>query len=86
MANQTPARIPRLRARGWNMPADTIYVGRPTPWGNYCGSVKEFEEFARKKAATDLSWLAPLRGKNLSCWCSIDQPCHADILLLLANL
>jgi len=26
-----------------------------------------------------------LRGFNLACWCSIGQPCHADILLKLAN-
>lgn len=26
-----------------------------------------------------------LRGKNLACWCSLDQPCHADVLLDLAN-
>jgi hypothetical protein len=30
-------------------------------------------------------WLAPLRGKNLACWCPAGQPCHADILLELAN-
>lgn len=26
-----------------------------------------------------------LRGKNLGCWCPLDQPCHADVLLELAN-
>jgi hypothetical protein len=26
-----------------------------------------------------------LRGKNLACWCKPGQPCHADILLELAN-
>lgn len=26
-----------------------------------------------------------LRGKNLSCWCGETKPCHADILLKLAN-
>ncbi len=26
-----------------------------------------------------------LRGKNLACWCPLDQRCHADILLELAN-
>lgn len=29
--------------------------------------------------------LAELRGKNLACWCALDQPCHADVLLELAN-
>lgn len=26
-----------------------------------------------------------LRGKDLACWCPLDQPCHADILLEIAN-
>ena len=26
-----------------------------------------------------------LRGKNLACWCKLDEPCHADVLLKLAN-
>lgn len=26
-----------------------------------------------------------LRGKNLACWCRLDAPCHADVLLELAN-
>lgn len=29
--------------------------------------------------------LTPLRGKNLACWCRLDQKCHADTLLELAN-
>jgi hypothetical protein len=27
-----------------------------------------------------------LRGKDLACWCPLDQPCHADILLEIANV
>jgi hypothetical protein len=30
-------------------------------------------------------WINPLRGKNLACWCALDQPCHADVLLEIAN-
>jgi Domain of unknown function (DUF4326) len=26
-----------------------------------------------------------LSGKDLACWCPLDQPCHADVLLELAN-
>lgn len=26
-----------------------------------------------------------LRGRDLMCWCPLDQPCHADILLEIAN-
>lgn len=26
-----------------------------------------------------------LAGKDLACWCPPDKPCHADVLLFLAN-
>ncbi len=29
--------------------------------------------------------LDELRGHDLACWCPLDQPCHADVLLELAN-
>jgi hypothetical protein len=28
---------------------------------------------------------ASLRGLDLACWCPLDQPCHADVLLEIAN-
>lgn len=31
------------------------------------------------------SLIPTLRGKNLACWCALDAPCHADVLLELAN-
>ena len=30
-------------------------------------------------------WIEPLRGKDLACRCPLDQPCHADVLLEIAN-
>ena len=32
-----------------------------------------------------LNGLSELRGKNLACYCKIGEPCHADVLLELAN-
>ena len=29
--------------------------------------------------------LPQLRGRDLACWCPLDQPCHADVLLQIAN-
>lgn len=29
--------------------------------------------------------IAGLAGRDLACWCPLDQPCHADVLLGLAN-
>jgi hypothetical protein len=28
---------------------------------------------------------AALAGRNLACWCALNGPCHADLLLALAN-
>ena len=30
-------------------------------------------------------WMSELRGKNLACWCKPGEPCHADVLIELAN-
>ena len=41
----------------------------------------------RADAARDriIAGLPDLRGKNLACWCALDRPCHADVLLEWAN-
>lgn len=78
------------------MPPNTVYVGRPTKWGN---PYKINEGYTHSRAV-DLFrvWITEpqqrylrdrakniLRGKNLSCFCPINQPCHADVLLEIAN-
>lgn len=55
-----------------------VWLGRH--WQiNWAGS----ESAARRGAI--LEGIAELRGKNLACWCPLDKPCHADVLLELAN-
>jgi Domain of unknown function (DUF4326) len=39
-------------------------------------------EAIRKKILSDVG---KLRGHDLACWCPVGQPCHADVLLELAN-
>lgn len=92
----TPIRV--QRKRGEKLPPNTVYVGRPTVWGNpfgwldrmpsiqqyglwLAGDVRMFE--ARR--ARLLLRLPELRCKNLACWCPLSLPCHADVLLELAN-
>lgn len=37
-------------------------------------------------AADDyLADVSELAGHDLACWCPLDQPCHADVLLQIAN-
>jgi hypothetical protein len=91
-----PKRIQRKRTKGWNVPENTVYVGRPSRWGNKfkvgnpfaaAGAVTAYEAWLLNSfsEAERQSFLAPLRGKNLACWCRLDEPCHADILLDWAN-
>lgn len=85
-----PVRIQRKRVKGWKMPPNTVSVTRPGPWGNYGGSSRaDFEADLASMPNADLAFyldkVKDLRGKNLACWCALEQPCHADVLLELAN-
>jgi len=48
----------------------------------------EFYKKDIKRYAKDLFYNTvknELKGKNLMCWCPLSEPCHADILLKIAN-
>jgi hypothetical protein len=83
-------RIQRKRSKGWKMPPNAVYVGRPTKWGNpykigVDGSREEviakYREWLKKKLEEDPTFLDPLKGKDLACWCPLNKPCHADVIL-----
>ena len=42
-------------------------------------------DFMPEGRAYILGHIDQLRGHNLACWCPLDQPCHTDVLLELAN-
>ena len=46
--------------------------------------MREFKRKMRGGHPTEMA-VSYLRGKDLCCWCRLDQPCHADVLLELAN-
>lgn len=50
-------------------------------------AVKRFRLLWRQTAFADVfnPKLEAIRGKDLACWCAIGSPCHADVLLELAN-
>jgi hypothetical protein len=111
-----PKRIQRKRTKGWKMPPNAVYVGRPSFFGNmfthadpsvavaafrrvwtasqwfahYHDGLVDVDEFRNlKRVGPWPEWwwhkeLVRLRGKDLVCWCG-DGPCHADVLLELAN-
>lgn len=77
-----------------NIPTNAIYVGRPSKWGNPFrigkdGSRADVISKYRSRVlnilqSSDSHYLDELRGKNLVCWCA-PLPCHADVLIELAN-
>lgn len=49
-------------------------------------SAQQVVDLYRRWAAVDAALVrAELAGRDLACWCPLDQACHADVLLQLAN-
>jgi len=81
------------------MPEGAVYVGRPTRWGNPwkpgdidIATGKPMDQaravdifaFVMSICSNVPGWTAPLRDATaLACWCPLDQPCHADVLIEL---
>ena len=89
-----PERIQRRRTKGWRKPDGSICVDRTSKWGNpfvvgergirTAGSAVEL--YRMWLPGQDLyRQLSELTGHDLMCFCPLDQPCHADVLLELAN-
>ena len=91
-SSATPQRVQLRRTRGWKMPANTISVARPSFFGN------QFRVGQHGDAAACVNMYAAsiggllrikirheLKGYNLACWCKPGAPCHADVLLEIAN-
>lgn len=81
------------------MPPNTVYVGRPSQWANWndwreYGRLQAVSMFASQVMGyedlePDEYFISEvkrqLKGKDLACWCPLDEPCHADVLLKIAN-
>ncbi|MEI8288632.1 MAG: DUF4326 domain-containing protein [Verrucomicrobiota bacterium] len=48
-------------------------------------AVKLFKSLAKSQPAFIAAVKSDLQGKNLACWCKPGSPCHADVLLEIAN-
>jgi hypothetical protein len=92
--NGLPAvKVTRGRTLGWGNPckvgmfagydaADAVADYRK--WMGRCSTVRSFDHSFGKPPAHNAIRVM-LRGKNLACFCALDQPCHADVLLEIAN-
>lgn len=74
-----------------HIPADQCIYGYVTSSGTLpiSEAVEQYRVLlqVRQRDESELlrKWLGPLRGRGLCCWCPLDQPCHADVLLEIAN-
>lgn len=75
------------------IPADAVYVGRPSKFGNpfVIGRdgtreevVKKYSEWLLSQPKLVAAAKKELKGKKLICWCA-PLACHADVLLKIAN-
>ncbi|HEX3335267.1 MAG TPA: DUF4326 domain-containing protein [Jatrophihabitans sp.] len=93
-----PKRIQLRRTQGWRKPEGTIVVARPSRWGNPFRigpageggltreqAVRAFAQWLRAHPDHVRAVRAELAGHDLACWCPLDAPCHADVLLQVAN-
>jgi len=92
-------RIQMSRQKPWRVEhPDAVIVARPSKWGNPWRVTKErsrgragelfrttLELRMTMQPELFLELRADLEGRDLACWCPVDQPCHADVLLELAN-
>ena len=84
----------RVRRKGMRAPLNgAVLVTRGTRWGNpfrieehgRAEALRRYEQEYLPSHPELLAQLPGLRGKRLACYCSLDDPCHADILARLAN-
>ena len=89
-------RVQLRRTRGWRKPAGTVTVTRSTRWGNphkvtaeldRAQAVQRFRSdlFAGRLQFSVEDVRRELFGRDLTCWCPLDEPCHADVLLEVAR-
>lgn len=95
-----PQRIQLSRQKGWRKPEGAVIVARPSRWGNpirigdlWCGipietrqeAVNAFRALVDANPTYRAEVAYELAGRDLACWCPLDEPCHADVLLKIAN-
>lgn len=69
---------------GETTPADPVEARRISVNG-FRSMLAEPDSRALNGYPSDAEIRAELAGRNLCCWCPLDQPCHADVLLEVAN-
>lgn len=75
------------------IPQNSIYIGRPSPWGNpfvigkdgdRATVVQKYKDWVITHPELLQAIKEQLKGKDLVCYCA-PLPCHGDVLIEIAN-
>jgi hypothetical protein len=95
-----PKRIQLFRKRGWRKPEGSVSVAGTSKYHNphrpaaghhtveeHAEAVRRYRDdlFAGRLPVTVDDVRRELAGKDLCCYCAPHLPCHADVLLEIAN-
>ena len=90
-----PRRLKLSRQKGARLPQGAVVVARPTKWGNpyrpdkmtRAQAVANYRRdlLAGKLKVSVADARRELAGRDLACWCPLDGPCHANVLIEIAN-
>ena len=95
---QPPPR--RVRLGGYpkrpRVPVGAVSVAYPSKWCNpyrprkrsaeaNAQAVNQYRQHLDRQPRLQAAAREELAGRDLACWCSPDLPCHADVLLEVAN-
>jgi len=95
-----PKRVQMTRQRPWRKDHPNAVIVARGPGGRYGNPyqgtgknpnraylVQLYRDYLARPEKAELvaAIKAELRGKDLACWCPLDEPCHADVLLKIAN-
>lgn len=74
---------PTMWGNRWKIGTHSNWLGRPV--ASLQEAVNCYAALMWTEAYHEAWVRENLRGKDLVCWCRLDQPCHADVLLEIAN-
>lgn len=69
----------------WGWPAWTEEVQTIMDAETATRLFREYITYENDGLYSTASILYQLRNRDLACWCPLDEPCHADVLLEFAN-
>ncbi|MCU1591575.1 MAG: hypothetical protein JWP11_2831 [Frankiales bacterium] len=65
--------------------SDGYVAAFPTREKAAADAVRRYKKWLDYSQARGMDLVPLLRGRDLACWCHESQPCHADVLLAIAN-